>query len=351
MSGMRLTRAAVVVGSPKAGSGTLRVALAAASALGTTGKSFPDQVVIDLTEIAPEVGRDRPPPNEAHWLEGRGTIETVRGWRILAYVSLIFVAVACTTSAKSSGSGGTTSPPQHAIDSRYPPVPVGSPRGCVGRGPTGTTAAQAASITSRVDVLARGQLQMTVTCPGGPVLIGLDAGEEQLAHRLLAQFGRNLAVTVGLTNYDGSPGRSPRCGRLAPSAPLPTGLHLSLRLAQRSVRSAASFSASVVVSERGPTSFTIITGKPLEAVLVRLGTLQVVGIYDGAIAGTGYGLHLGAGQSSTMPAIGGTARCDGGLGSALPPGTYWVIVRLAPEGRSPSPSYLTPAVPLRVTPS
>jgi hypothetical protein len=65
------------------------------------------------------------------------------------------------------------------------------------------------------------------------------------------------------------------------------------------------------VSERGPRSFAMNTGQPLQAVLVRPGTLQVVSVYSGLLAGTGYGPHLAPGESSTIPAIGGTARCDG----------------------------------------
>jgi hypothetical protein len=181
------------------------------------------------------------------------------------------------------------------------------------------------------------------------VLIGLTPGNEQLAHQLLVDYGRKIAVTVGLTTYDGSPGRSPRCGMLPPSASLPVGLHLVLRLKHNSVRSGAAFSATVIVDERGQGRFTMDTGQPLVAVVVRPRTLQVVGVYSGGIAGTGYSLLLTPGKSGTIPAFGGTARCDGGLGSALPPGTYQVIVRVAPEGRHQYPAYLTPPLTLRIT--
>jgi hypothetical protein len=156
-------------------------------------------------------------------------------------------------------------------------------------------------------------------------------------------------ATVGLTTYDGSPGRSPRCGMLPPSASLPVGLHLVLQLKHNSVRSGAAFSATVIVDEHGPGRFTMDTGQPLVAVVVRPGTLQVVGVYSGGIAGTGYSLLLTPGKSGTITTLGGTARCDGGLGSALPPGTYQVIVRVAPEGRHQYPAYLTPPLTLRVT--
>ena len=71
-------------------------------------------------------------------------------------------------------------------------------------------------------MIAGDHLQMTGACSGGPVLIGLNPGDEELAHQLLVDYGRNMVVMVGLTIYKGSPGRSPRCGRLTPSAALPS---------------------------------------------------------------------------------------------------------------------------------
>jgi hypothetical protein len=103
---------------------------------------------------------------------------------------------------------------------------------------SGLTAAEAASIIDRVTVVAPTQLQSTAACPGGPVLIALTPGNEQLARRLLHEYGKKMAIGVGLTTYGGSPGRSPRCGRLPPSAPLPVGLRLALQLDHSSLRSA-----------------------------------------------------------------------------------------------------------------
>jgi hypothetical protein len=195
----------------------------------------------------------------------------------------------------------------------------------------------------------RGRLQGLAACLGGPVLVMLAPGEEVLAHRLWAQYGSHVSITVGLTTYDGSPGRSPLCGVVKPSAPLPTGLHLALRLKTRTVHSGSSFDANVIITEIGPNTFFMDTGQPLQAVVVRPRTRLVVGVFSGGIGGTGYGQHLSPGQSETIPVIGGTARCDGGIGSALPPGNFQVIVQVAPEARLRSPAYLTPPVPLRVS--
>ncbi len=267
----------------------------------------------------------------------------------------VFVLIVLAVIGAGVGVLAVTVPPGHTTPSTiadYPPVPPSSPGSfdsCIGREPTGLSTAEATKIIDRVNVIAGDQLQMTAACSGGPVLIGLSPGNEPLAHRLLADYGRNMAVFVGLTIYNGSPGRSPRCGRLTPSAALPLGLHLALQLQRKSVRSGGDFFGTVVVSEHGPGSFSMDTGQPLEAVVVRPRTLQVVALYGEMIAGTGYLTHLSSGKTSTIPVVGGTARCDGGLGSALPPGTYQVIVRVAPEGRHQYPAYLTPPVTLRVT--
>lgn len=59
------------------------------------------------------------------------------------------------------------------------------------------------------------------------------------------------------------------------------------------------------------------------------------------IGGTGFTVDLAPGESRTVPVVGGTARCDGGIGSALAPGNQ-VIVRVAPEAQRQTPAFLTP---------
>jgi hypothetical protein len=82
---------------------------------------------------------------------------------------------------------------------------------------------------------------------------------------------------------------------------------------------------------------------------VRTGTRQVVAVYNGEIGGTGCGKNLTTGQSESIPVVGGTARCDGGIGSALPSGRYQALVQVGPEASLHTPEYLTPPVTLRIT--
>jgi hypothetical protein len=72
--------------------------------------------------------------------------------------------------------------------------------------------------------------------------------------------------------------------------------------------------------------------------------MRVVGTFDGGIAGTGYGPKIAAGQDEKIPVVYGTTRCDGGLGSAMPPGPYKVVVYMHPEGRGSGPVYYAPPV-------
>ncbi len=203
-------------------------------------------------------------------------------------------------------------------------------------------------ITDQLQATAKGNLQGGSSCPGGPVIVWLQPGREWLARRLGATYGSNLAIFIGLTTWDGRPGRSPVCGALPPTTALPGGLRLSLRLDRRSVTSGSDFLGTVLIRELGPGRFSMDTGQPVEAVVVRRGTHKVVGVYSGVIGGTGYPVNLVRDESKSVPVIGGTARCDGGIGSALPAGRYGVIVHISSEGHGPSLDYQTPQVPLLV---
>jgi hypothetical protein len=210
------------------------------------------------------------------------------------------------------------------------------------------TVAQGQQILKSVMKIAGRNLAYGSACPHGPVVVGLNPGGEQIAHQLWTRYGRQVAITIGLTVYAGTPGRSPRCGRLQPSTPYPDGLHFTLSLRSQNVKSGSMLRGSVVVTDSGPAAFVMDTGQPLLAVVVKKGTGQVVGVFSGAIAGTGLAKRLTAGESESIAVLGGTARCDGGTGSALPPGNYQAVVQIGPETSPHTPSYLTVPVALRV---
>jgi hypothetical protein len=206
-------------------------------------------------------------------------------------------------------------------------------------------------IVNHLVATEEGNIQSGGPCPGGPVTISLVPGREWLARQLEATYGSKLAIFIGLTTWDGRPGRAPDCGALPQPTALPRGLRLSLQLAGASVISGSDFSGIVRITETGPGLFSMDAGQPVQAVVVRTGTQKVVGVDSGAIGGTGYMVKLARGQSTTVAVVGGTARCDGGTGSALPAGTYGVMVQISSEDPGPSPDYLTPQVRLRVLPA
>jgi len=205
-------------------------------------------------------------------------------------------------------------------------------------------------ITDQLQAATKGNLQGGSSCPGGPVVVWLQPGREWLARRLESTYGRRVAIFIGLTTWDGQPGRSPVCGALPQPTVLPRGLRLSLHLDRTSVTSGSDFIGTVLIRQLGPGRFSMAPGQPVEAVVVRRGTEKVVGVFSGAIGGTGYSVNLVRGESKSVPVIGGTASCDGGIGSALPAGTYGVIVQISNEGHGRSPEYQTRQVPLLVLP-
>jgi len=172
-------------------------------------------------------------------------------------------------------------------------------------------------------------------------------GHEQLAAELERRFGDAVNIRMGTTRYCGGPGQSGRCADAQGATSLPRGLHLALTLENRTVsRSDPAAAGSLKVRYDGPGTFDLGPGRPIVAHLVKPGTRTVIGTYTGGTFGTGLAVHLSAGQEQTIDVIIGIARCDGGIGSALPPGTYVVRTPLGPDGGPPD--YLAPEVALNI---
>ena len=181
------------------------------------------------------------------------------------------------------------------------------------------------------------------------VELTLMAGDEALAARIASAFGPKVSISVGLTSYCGGPGRSPVCTAMPVGDPLPSGLTLKLVVDRRTLKAGAEGNAVLVEHETGSGTFQMDTGQPLVAWLVRPGTRKVVGALDVGTAGTGYAPQVKKGQDGRIPVAFGTARCDGGVGSAMPPGHYDVVVYMHPETPGPGPVYYAPGVPVVVT--
>jgi hypothetical protein len=98
----------------------------------------------------------------------------------------------------------------------------------------------------------------------------------------------------------------------------------------------------------------VLTDSPIQVVVTKPGTRRVVGVFTGGIAGTAAAPLLVPGQSQNVAIVGGTGRCDGGIGSALPAGRYDAVAEVSgvamdgPDGPGgqPPPTYFTTFVPI-----
>ena len=210
------------------------------------------------------------------------------------------------------------------------------------------SSAELAATQDQVEKAATGQF-ISVGQGASTVVLTLMAGDEALAAHIAHTFGSKVTISVGLTNYCGGPGRSPACDPMPKGNALPTGLSLKLVLDRRTIKTGALGSAVLVAHESGPSTFQMDTGQPIVAQLVRLGTRKVVGTFDAGIGGTGISGEVGPDQSERIQVLFGTARCDGGIGSAMPPGRYDILVYIHSEKPGPGPLYYAPGVPIVVT--
>jgi len=180
------------------------------------------------------------------------------------------------------------------------------------------------------------------------VVVDLGPGQEAVAAQIEAKYGNEVQLTVGTTTYCHGPGLSTVCPSFEPGSPPPRGLRLVLTLDQKTIKPTDALGATLAVTNEGPGTFSMNLGQPLVASIVTPGSLHVVGSFSGSVGGTGLALELGPGQSHPIPVIVGTARCDGGRGSALPAGHYGVRVAIEPETQPPMPRYLASEVGLTV---
>ncbi len=284
------------------------------------------------------------------WFNGR--VAGVRPWlvglvalAILTSAGLALAACGAPNPTQSGTTAVTAATPRPRV---YGPV-FAVPKPCSSVVAPGTySQAELATVQDQVEQATTNQIQ-SLGIGRSTVDVGLLPGREALAADLARRFGSKLSITIGLTSYCGAPGRSPVCSSMPAGDHLPPGLMLALMTDDRTVRSGDFGNATLVVSEIGRATFQMDTGQPLVAQVVQAGTRRVVGTYSAGIGGTGYAPKVGPGQHESIPVVFGTARCDGGPGSAVPPGHYDLVVYMHPEGRGGGPVYYVPAVPLVVT--
>ncbi len=258
-----------------------------------------------------------------------------------------------------TGAGAlATGQPAQASGSSYPPIigKVPFPSSCVS--PTTIPSVppdQIQTLEKEVTALVGNHFQGIGQCGNGLVELDLTAGSEGTAARVRARFGPQVQIMVGLTVWNGRPGRSPRCGTLPRATRTPGGYSATLELHSRRIEVGGNLRGKVVLRDTSARNVRVITGSPIEVVITRRGTGRVVGVYSGGIAGVGFGPLLKPGQPANVDIVGGTARCDGGIGSALPPGRYDAVAEVSGVGVDgpgepghPPPTYYTDSVPIQI---
>jgi hypothetical protein len=221
-----------------------------------------------------------------------------------------------------------------------PPVPAG----------------QIQAIEMEVTAFAGKRLIGVGQCAHGLLVVMLTPGNEALAQKVRADFGPSVQIMVGWTVWNGHPGRSATCGTLAAPAATPADYSSVLQLRSRVIKIGADLTGHVAFRDKSATqSVRVLTENPIEVVVTKPGTRRVVGVFTGAIAGTADARLLVPGQSQNVAVVGGTGRCDGGIGSALPPGRYDAVAEVSgvaidgqdgPAGQPPT--YFTPFVPIQI---
>lgn len=177
----------------------------------------------------------------------------------------------------------------------------------------------------------------------GIVRLELRADGLEVARRLHQRYGDALEITVGTMPFPpgegvGAGGASASgCGSVAPPGGGPPGLVVRLELERSEVPAGDDFAGTAVVANEGDDDISIESGQPLTATVVRRGESQVVGIFVGAIAGTGLTLGLMPGEEVEIAVLGGTASCDPDAEPALAPGEYDVVVALPLDGPDGAP--------------
>jgi hypothetical protein len=222
-----------------------------------------------------------------------------------------------------------------------PPVPIG----------------QIQTIEKEIGAFAGKNLIGEGQCAHGLLVVMLTPGSEALAQKVRADFGPSVQIMVGWTVWNGHPGRSATCGVLAGPTATPAGYSSILQLRSRVLKIGADLAGHVELHDTSATqSVRVLTESPIEIVVTKPGTRRVVGVYTGAIAGTAAAPLLEPGQSQNVAVVGGTGRCDGGIGSALPPGRYDAVAEVSGvaidgldgPGGQPPPTYFTPFVPIQI---
>jgi hypothetical protein len=174
------------------------------------------------------------------------------------------------------------------------------------------------------------------------IRVRLRADQEHVASELASRYGSAVTLQVG---YFAFPER--RRLRRPPAGPALEeqsfeGLEMSVETDHEVLAAGDDGRGRLILRNSSPErTGPLRCGQPLVGSLLNA-SLETVGGYSGAVAGTGQIIDLAPGESASIQVIFGTASTREDLGYVLPPGRYWLRVQLhlrhgrgAPETRSP----------------
>ncbi|HEY0933294.1 MAG TPA: hypothetical protein VGD91_06060 [Trebonia sp.] len=183
---------------------------------------------------------------------------------------------------------------------------------------------------------------------GGKAVISVDlrAGQEQVAGELASRYGSAVELRVGFFAFpDRRRSRPGVSAGTEPEEQVVKGLEMSVEVDQEVLQAGDDGWGRLVLRNSSPERIGLLgVGQPLVGSLLN-SSLERVGGYCGAIAGTGRIIDLAPGETASLPVIFGTASTHEDLGYVLPPGRYWLSVQMRFQHGPGTPLTTTPAAP------
>jgi hypothetical protein len=180
------------------------------------------------------------------------------------------------------------------------------------------------------------------------ISVRLRADQEHVASELASRYGSAVRLQVGYFAFPERRRPNP-CPPPGPAleAQAVAGLEMSVEVDQEVLQAGDDGRGRLVLRNGSPERIgPLYCGQPLLGSLLS-SSLETVGGYSGAVAGTGRVIDLAPGDSASIQFIFGTASTREDLGYVLPPGRYWLRLQLPLPHDSGTPLTTTLAVPLR----
>lgn len=155
----------------------------------------------------------------------------------------------------------------------------------------------------------------------GVITVGVRSSAQALARNLREKYGDAIEISVGLFPYPPPDDPQRACLDIRPivleHSPLVAAVEVD-----RTIVAGAHYEGEVRLTNAGPVSLEFDTSSNFSLFLFRPGDPDPIGMSELGSMGTGYGADLAPGESVRLPAVGGTASCDLGLGYVVPAGIY-----------------------------